>query len=107
VCLAALAIVDKPSWGYRLLSGVGILEGGRRPDGGFGQPCEPVGRNDIRHYRNGKADVLKLGDDAFINVVINPADTVEAPLVFAGYGLTVPELRYDDLAGLDSRARSW
>ena len=36
-------------WGYRPLSGVGILDGGRRPYEVFGQPCEPVGRNDIRH----------------------------------------------------------
>jgi peptidase M28-like protein len=55
--------------------------------------------------RNGKAEVLKFGDDAFINVRVDPADTVEAPLVFAGYGLTVPEMKYDDLAGLDLKGK--
>ena len=30
---------------------------------------------------------------------------VEAPLVFAGYGLTVPEMKYDDFAGLDVRGK--
>jgi hypothetical protein len=33
-----------------------------------------------------------------------PAD-IEAPLVFVGYGLTVPEMQYDDLAGLDLRGK--
>ena len=33
----------------------------------------------------------------------DPAKRIEAPLVFAGYGLTVPEAGHDDLAGLDVR----
>ncbi|PWU06139.1 MAG: peptidase M28 [Terriglobia bacterium] len=55
--------------------------------------------------RNGKPEVLKFGDDAFINIRVDPADSVEAPLVFAGYGLTVPEAKYDDLAGLDLKGK--
>ena len=31
--------------------------------------------------------------------------TVEAPMIFAGYGLRVPEAKYDDLAGLDLRGK--
>jgi Zn-dependent M28 family amino/carboxypeptidase len=34
-----------------------------------------------------------------------PAPEVEAPLVFAGYGLKVPEKNYDDFAGLDVRGK--
>jgi hypothetical protein len=45
------SIILVANWGYRPLSGVGILDGGRRPHEVFGQPYEPAGRNDIRHYR--------------------------------------------------------
>jgi hypothetical protein len=48
---AGLPIVSE-KWGYRPLSGVGILDGGRRPHKVFGQPCEPAGRNDIRQCTN-------------------------------------------------------
>lgn len=44
---------------------------------------------------------LVLGEDANFSVRIDPASTVNAPLVFAGYGLHVPERGIDDLAGLD------
>ena len=36
---------------------------------------------------------------------VEPPPQVEAPLVFAGYGLRVPEVGYDDLAGLDLRGK--
>jgi peptidase M28-like protein len=55
--------------------------------------------------RSGKAEKLALGEDAVISLRINPADSVEAPLVFAGYGLTVPDLKFDDLAGLDIKGK--
>jgi hypothetical protein len=35
----------------------------------------------------------------------DPAPAAEAPLVFVGYGLTIPEMHYDDLAGLDLRGK--
>lgn len=55
--------------------------------------------------RNGASIPLKLGEDATISMRVDPAKSVEAPLVFTGYGLTVPELKYDDLAGLDLRGK--
>jgi hypothetical protein len=36
---------------------------------------------------------------------IEPAAKVEAPVVFAGYGLQVPEAKHDDLAGLDVKGK--
>jgi hypothetical protein len=36
---------------------------------------------------------------------IEHAARTEAPIVFVGYGLTVPEMNYDDLAGLDLRGK--
>jgi hypothetical protein len=55
--------------------------------------------------RNGESEELVLGEDAIIGTRIDPAPVVDAPVVFAGYALTVPELQYDDLAGLDLRGK--
>jgi hypothetical protein len=55
--------------------------------------------------RDGKVQPLKLGDDAVLGVSSHAAENVEAGAVFVGYGLTVPELHYDDLAGLDLRGK--
>jgi hypothetical protein len=55
--------------------------------------------------RGGVAEPLMLGEDAVISTRIDPAPSVEAPVVFAGYALTVPEMKYDDLAGLDLRGK--
>jgi Zn-dependent M28 family amino/carboxypeptidase len=55
--------------------------------------------------RHGGADRLSLGEDAFVALRTDPAALVEAPLVFAGYGLVVPELKFDDLAGQDLRGK--
>ena len=52
---------------------------------------------------NGQVEPLTLGDDAIFSTRVDLAPTVDAPLVFAGYGLTIPELGHDDLAGLDLR----
>jgi Peptidase family M28 len=48
---------------------------------------------------------LTLGRDAIISLQVNPAPTVEAELVFAGYGLSIPEVQHDDFAGLDVRGK--
>jgi hypothetical protein len=55
--------------------------------------------------RDGNAEPLKLGEDAVIGVNAHTAEHIEAPLVFAGYGLRVPEMKYDDLAGQDVRGK--
>jgi len=55
--------------------------------------------------RNGESEELVLGQDAIIGTRVDPAPAVNAPVVFAGYGLTVPEMQYDDLAGLDLRGK--
>src|SRR5690242_7397629 len=86
---------------------------GLKPAGtqGFVQPMAFHGRklveaqSSLDLIRNGKAESLKSGEDAYIGVRVDPAESVEAPLVFAGYGLTVPEMQYDDLAGLDLRGK--
>src|SRR6185503_5864564 len=52
---------------------------------------------------NGTAEPLTLGEDATISMRVDPVESIEAPLVFLGYGLSVPEMNYDDFAGLDLR----
>jgi Zn-dependent M28 family amino/carboxypeptidase len=59
----------------------------------------------IALIRDGKSEPLSLGEDAFFNTRINLAPEIEAPLVFIGYGLTIPEKDYDDLAGLDLKGK--
>src|SRR5438477_5961994 len=55
--------------------------------------------------RDGKVEPLTHGDDILFSTRIDLAPDVEAPLVFAGYGLTIPEKNYDDLAGLDVKGK--
>ena len=55
--------------------------------------------------RNGESEELVLGEDAIVGTRIDPAPAVDAEVVFAGYALTVPEMQYDDLAGLDLRGK--
>jgi len=78
---------------------------------GFLQPVAFTGRKIVESHsslellRNAKTERLTLGDDATINLRIDPAESVDAPLVFAGYGLTVPEMKFDDLAGMDLKGK--
>jgi Zn-dependent M28 family amino/carboxypeptidase len=51
----------------------------------------------------GQIEPLTLGDDAIFSTRVDLAPAVEAPLIFVGYGLTVPEMSYNDLADLDLR----
>ena len=55
--------------------------------------------------RASATEPLTLGEDATIGMRTDPASQVEAPLVFAGYGLTIPEQKYDDFANLDVRGK--
>jgi hypothetical protein len=55
--------------------------------------------------RDGNVQQVKLGDDAVLGVSSHAAEHVEADAVFVGYGLTVPESHYDDLAGQDVKGK--
>ena len=55
--------------------------------------------------RDGKAEALNLGEDVIFNTRVDLAPAVEAPLVFVGYGLSIPEKDFDDLAGLDLKGK--
>ena len=55
--------------------------------------------------RDGGEEPLTLGEDAIISLRVDPAPSVEAALVFAGYGLSIPEAGHDDFEGLDVRGK--
>ncbi len=54
---------------------------------------------------NGEKRPLKLGDDAAIFLRGNFVRETEAPLVFVGHGLVLPQYGVDDLAGLDLKGK--
>jgi Zn-dependent M28 family amino/carboxypeptidase len=86
---------------------------GLQPAGvnGYRQPMDfdvvriDESRSSLELLRDGKVEPVKLGDDAILGVNARAAENVEATAVFVGYGLTVPELHYDDLAGLDVKGK--
>src|ERR1700682_1261570 len=91
-----------------------LVKAGVQPAGtsGFYQPVKFVSRqivekdSSIALIRNGIEEPLVLGDDAFFNTRVDLVPGVlSAPLVFAGYGLKIPERNYDDLGGLDLKGK--
>src|SRR5437660_2014364 len=90
-----------------------LKSAGAEPAGtnGFYQPVKFVSREIVEKdcsltlIRDGKREPLILGEDAIISTRVMPAPEVEAPLVFVGYGLKVPEKNYDDFAGVDIRGK--
>jgi Zn-dependent M28 family amino/carboxypeptidase len=51
--------------------------------------------------RDGQAQAITLGEQAYFSTRYPLAPKVDAPLVFVGYGLNIPERNYNDFAGLD------
>jgi Zn-dependent M28 family amino/carboxypeptidase len=87
-----------------------LTRAGLAPAGsnGFYQPVSFVSREIVEAessaalVRDGKVEALSLGEDAFFSTRADLAtEQVDAPLVFVGYGLRVPEQGHDDFAGLD------
>jgi Zn-dependent M28 family amino/carboxypeptidase len=84
---------------------------GLRPagTGGYLQPVQLNARRVIESasrielIRAGSVEPLVLGEDLVINPAADPTDFIEAPLVFAGYGLRIPEVQHDDFSRLDVR----
>lgn len=54
---------------------------------------------------NGERVVLASGKDAIMAGDFRGASDVEAPLVFAGFGITAPEHQHDDYAKIDARGK--
>jgi Zn-dependent M28 family amino/carboxypeptidase len=94
-----------------------LQSAGAEPAGidGFYQPVKFVSRQIVekdcsltlirKDKEKDKREPLRLGEDAIISTRVMPAPEVQAPLVFVGYGLKVPEKNYDDFAGVDIRGK--
>jgi len=87
---------------------------GLKPGGtqGYFQPVKFISRKIVEEQSNltlirntGKEEPIILGEEATFGMGIEHAPHTDAPIVFVGYGLTVPEMNYDDLAGLDLRGK--
>jgi hypothetical protein len=90
---AAAYVVDRfKSWG---LNPAGV-------DGTYYQPVRfdvqrVIARNcTLALVANGKQNPLQLGEDAILGTRMPQPSAVDAPLVFIGYGLHLPEVGYDD-----------
>src|SRR5829696_3336356 len=55
--------------------------------------------------RDGSTDTVEFGRDATVTVRLSRGGRLDAPMIFVGYGLVVPEAKWDDLAGLDLRGK--
>jgi len=60
----------------------------------------------VRITENGSSQQLKWGDDFLMRGnPVNPDASVEATVVFVGYGVKTPDGRYDDYAGVDVKGK--
>lgn len=57
-------------------------------------------RSSLALVTDGKTEQLTLGKHANISLRADPVPTVDAPLVFVGYGLNIPERQIDDFRGM-------
>lgn len=82
---------------------------GVEPKGGDGY-LEPVrfevqriqaSQSSLTLIKDGREHALSLGEDLLLGNRLPQPKRIEAPLVFIGYGLHIPDANYDDLAGQD------
>ena len=86
---------------------------GLKPAGtaGYLQPIKFESRTLVQEQssltliRDGKEEPLALGADATLSARADLAPKLEAPMVFVGYGLVIPEAHWDELAGLDLKGK--
>jgi hypothetical protein len=86
---------------------------GLKPAGtnGYLQPVKFESRalvadqSSVTLIRDGKETPLELGADATLSARADLTPKLEAPMVFVGYGLSVPEAHWDDLEGIDLKGK--
>jgi hypothetical protein len=62
-------------------------------------------RSSLAIVRDGREVSVPLGEAAMLNGRVKQSPRVDAPLVFVGYGMVVPEVGHDDLAELDLKGK--
>lgn len=90
-----------------------LRKAGLKPAGtrGYFQPIKLVSRqvdeaqSSLALFRNGKEESLDFTEDAYINATPDLAASIDVPLVFVGYGLTIPERDVDDLKNIDVKGK--
>ena len=86
---------------------------GLKPGGtsGYRQPVKFENRSfgtttpQLALVRDGKEEALVVGQDASLNARGELDGSLEAGLVFVGYGLSIPEAGFDELAGVNLRGK--
>ena len=86
---------------------------GLKPGGvsGYRQPVKFESRalapeqSKLALLRSGVEEPLTLREDAVLSARGELNGSVEAPMVFVGYGLSIPEAKWDELAGLDLQGK--
>ena len=92
------------------LEGMGVQPAGERGTWFQKVPCrrgapDPL-RSSITLSKPGEDVALKDPEDYwFYSDVVRTDAVVEAPVVFVGYGITAPDMHYDDYAGIDVRGK--
>src|SRR5262245_13956587 len=82
---------------------------GLKPGGlsGFRQPVKFEARtlvpdqSKLALVRNGEEEPLTIGEDASLSARGELDGSIDAPMAFIGYGLSIPEAKWDELAGVD------
>ena len=88
-------------------------EAGLQPAGvnGYAQPVEfnvvqlDEQKSSLELLRGGKAQAVKFGEEAYFLVSAGTSGRVQAKTEFVGYGLSIPEAHYDDLAGRNLKGK--
>jgi Peptidase family M28 len=86
---------------------------GLKPAGtlGFRQPVKfdrrklAADQTQLVLVREGQEESLVIGQDGSLNARGELNGSKEAPMVFIGYGLSIPDAGWDDLAGVDVRGK--
>src|SRR5215467_6284808 len=86
---------------------------GLQPAGtdGYYQPVKLIARRTLENdsslalFHDGKSERLSFEKDAYFSNRFSQAPKVDAPLVFLGWGLDIPEKRYSDLQGADLKGK--
>ncbi|HTY42324.1 MAG TPA: M28 family peptidase [Thermoanaerobaculia bacterium] len=92
------------------LEGMGVQPAGEHGTWFQKVPCRrgapDAMRSSISLSRPGEEVALKDPEDYwYYSDVVRTDSLVEAPVVFVGYGITAPEMHYDDYAGIDARGK--
>jgi Zn-dependent M28 family amino/carboxypeptidase len=70
------------------------------------KPAETSFELQPNNSTHGQPVLLKFGDDYTVsNQTLTPVASIDAPIVFVGYGATAPEFNWNDYAGVDVKGK--